>query len=332
MVSAGFLLLDNEVTVPGSTANLGGGFDTLGVAVQLYLRARIVDVRQDGGARLEVVSSRPVPRGVNAVERAFAAMAKQAKDSVPTVFAEIDSDIPLAAGLGSSAAATVAGLRLFERVTAPVSETALLAAATSLEGHADNAAPALFGGMTSVVETAEPGYQPLSDVPRTVHALRWEWPDDLRFVIATPFTGLATKKARAALPPTISRKDAVFNLQHVLSLVHALQNGEYDRLREALQDRWHQPARAALVPHLNAVLAIDDPDVLGAYLSGAGPSVAVVAHRDFARLERLLQATCEAAGTSVTVRTLAAHKIGQEGRERLEGREGWEGWEGKVTA
>jgi len=141
----------------------------------------------------------------------------------------------------------------------------------------------------------------------------------LRFVIATPFTGLATHTARAALPPTISRKDAVFNLQHVLSLVHALQNREYDRLREALQDRWHQPARAALVPHLNAVLTIDDPDVLGAYLSGAGPSVAVLAHRDFTRVERLLQATCEAAGTPVTVRTLAAHQDSRQSQERQEG-------------
>ena len=86
-----------------------------------------------------------------------------------------------------------------------------------------------------------------------------------------------TAKARAALSPTIARKDAVFNLQRVLSLVHALQHGEYDRLREALQDRWHQPARADLVPHLGAVLAIDDPDVLGAFLSGAGPSVALLA-------------------------------------------------------
>ena len=325
MVSAGFLLLDNEVTVPGSTANLGCGFDTLGVAVQLYLRARIVDVRHDGGARLEVVSSRPAPRGINAVERAFAAMAKRANASVPTVFAEVDSDIPLAAGLGSSAAATVAGLRIFERVAAPVSETALLAVATSLEGHADNAAPALFGGMTSVIETGEPGYDPLGDGPRTVHALRWEWPNDLRFVIATPFTGLATKRARAALPSTISREDAVFNLQHVLSLVHALQTGEYDRLHEALQDRWHQPARAALVPHLNAVLAIDDPDVLGAYLSGAGPSVAVLARRDFDRVERLLQATCEAAGTPVTVRTLAAHQdVRRNGQEVQDGRDGQE--------
>jgi homoserine kinase len=304
LVPAGFLLLaETEILVPGSTANLGGGFDTLGVAVQLYLRARIVDVRADDGARLEVVSSRPAVRGTNAVERAFAAIAKRATGAVPTVFAEIESDIPLAAGLGSSAAATVAGLRIFERVAEPVSDTMLLATATALEGHADNAAPALFGGMTSVVEGDRFG-----GAGGRVRALRWKWPDDLRFVIATPFTGLATAKARAALSPTIPRTDAVFNLQRVLSLVHALQHGEYDRLREALQDRWHQPARAALVPHLGAVLAIDDPDVLGAYLSGAGPSVAVLARRDFARVERLLQATCEAAGSPVTVRTLAAHQ------------------------
>jgi homoserine kinase len=152
-----------------------------------------------------------------------------------------------------------------------------------------------------------------------VQALRWEWPDDLRLIVATPFTGLATSKARAALAPAISRKDAVFNLQRVLSLVHALERRDYDRLREALRDRWHQPARAALVPHLTAVLAIDDPDVLGACLSGAGPSVAVFARRDFGRVERLLQSTCEAAGTPVTVRTFAAHRDGVEGQEGREG-------------
>jgi len=298
----------DEILVPGSTANLGGGFDTLGVAVQLYLRARVVDVRADGGARLEVVSSRPAVRGTNAVERAFAAIARQAKGPLPTVFAEIESDIPLAAGLGSSAAATVAGLRIFERVTGPLSDATLLATATALEGHADNAAPALFGGMTSVVERDPASHDGFTAAGESVRALRWEWPRDLRFVVATPFTGLATAKARAALSPTIARKDAVFNLQRVLSLVHALQHGEYDRLREALQDRWHQPARAELVPHLGAVLAIDDPDVLGAFLSGAGPSVAWLATRDFARVERLLQATCEAAGSPVTVRTLAAHQ------------------------
>jgi homoserine kinase len=136
-------------------------------------------------------------------------------------------------------------------------------------------------------------------------------------IVATPFTGLATSKARAALAPSVSRKDAVFNLQRVLSLVHALQHGEYERLRQAMQDRWHQPARAALVPHLGAVLAIDDPDVLGACLSGAGPSVAVLARRDFARVERLLQLTCEAAGSPVTVRTLAVHQSSNVMRDAM---------------
>jgi homoserine kinase len=203
----------------------------------------------------------------------------------------------MASGLGSSAAASVAGLRVFEQVAGPVPESTMLAVATSLEGHADNAAPALLGGLTSVVVDGA-----------DVQVLQWRWPDDLRLIVATPFVGLSTSKARAALAPTVSREDAIFNLQRVLSLVHALQHGEYDRLREALKDRWHQPARAALVPHLAAALAIDDPDVLGACLSGAGPSVAVLARRDIARVGRLLQSTCEAAGSPVTVRALAVHQ------------------------
>jgi homoserine kinase len=289
--------MDELIVVPGSVANLGGGFDTLGVAIQLYLRARIVDVSADGGGRLVVTRSDPPVKGQNAVERAFAAAARHASGPVPTVSVEIQSDIPMAAGLGSSAAATVAGIRVFEHVTSPLPAPTLLAIATSVEGHADNAAPALFGGLTSVVE-----------LDASPEALRWEWPADLRLIVATPATGLATSKARAVLDATIPRKDAIFNLQRVLSFVHALQHGEYDRLRDAMQDRWHQPARAALVPHLAAALAIDDPDVLGSCLSGAGPSVAVLARRDFARVERLLQATCEAAGAPVTVRTLAVHE------------------------
>jgi len=297
--------MNTEISVPGSVANLGGGFDTLGVAVQLYLRVRIVDVRPDGKGRLSVVTSHPPVTGENAVERAFSAIARQAERPVPSVSVEVESEIPMAAGLGSSAAASVAGLRVFERVVGPLPERTLLAVATSLEGHADNAAAALLGGMTSVVDGGDSSAGGAGVEPR---ALQWQWPDELRLIVATPFTGLATSTARAALAPTIARKDAVFNLQRVLSLVHTLQNGDYDRLREALQDRWHQPARSALVPHLAAVLALEDPDVLGACLSGAGPSVAVFARRDFARVERLLKATCEAAGSGVSVRTLAVHQ------------------------
>ncbi len=289
-----------EIVVPGSVANLGGGFDTLGVAVQVYLRARITDVRDDGGTRLIVARSIPPVSGPNAVEHAFDTIARQTGLRTPTVTVEIESDIPMAAGLGSSAAASVAGLRIFERVAGPMPDDVLLAAATAVEGHADNAAPALFGGLTSVIEVE--GRAPM--------ALRWTWPDDLRLVVATPAVGLATAKARAALADVLPRKDAIFNLQRVLSLVHALQNRDFDRLREAVRDRWHQPARAALVPLLAEVLAVEDPDVLGAFLSGAGPSVALMVRRDFGRLEQMLSSMYARQGLAVTVRTLDVHTAG----------------------
>jgi homoserine kinase len=292
------MTVGDQLAVPGSTANLGAGFDTLGLAVQLYLRVRVTEIRDDSGSRLEIVNSTPPVRGRNAVERAFAAMVQRTGRRTPTLFAEVESDIPMAAGLGSSAAATVAGVRLFERFTGPVEGQVSLGVAAALEGHADNAAPSLHGGLTSVVQRE--GRDPL--------VLKWQWPEEICIVAATPFTGLATAKARAALAPDIARRDAIFNLQRVLALVHALQTRDFGQLREAVGDRWHQPARAALVPHLSAVLAIEDADVLGAFLSGAGPTVAVLAQRNFARVERLLASACERAGVPVTVRTLAVHQ------------------------
>ena len=282
--------------MPGSVANLGGGFDTLGVAVHLYLRARIVDVTEGGGT-LRVVKSLPAVKGQNALERGYAAAARRTGRSAPTVTVEVESDIPMAAGLGSSAAATVAGIRIFERVTSLLTDEELLGTATEVEGHADNAAPALFGGLTSVME--RPGADPI--------AMRWSWPDDLRLVVATPAVGLATAKARAALSDTVVRRDAIFNLQRVLALVHALQSRNYDALREAVQDRWHQPARAALVPLLAEVLALEDADVHASFLSGAGPSVALLASRNLDRVSQLLKSMYERAGVAATVRVLTVH-------------------------
>jgi homoserine kinase len=284
--------------VPGSVANLGGGFDTLGVAVELYLRARIVDVSATGPGTLTVLTSTPPVKGQNALERGYAVVARRTGRRTPTVTVEVESAIPMAAGLGSSAAATVAGIRIFEQVTGPLSEEELLGAATEVEGHADNAAPALFGGLTSVVQCSDA--DPI--------ALRWDWPDDLRLVVATPSVGLATAKARAALPGTLSQKDAIYNLQRVLALVHALQSRRYDQLNEAVRDRWHQPARAALVPLLTEVLAINDPDVHGSFLSGAGPSVALLASRNADRVSQLLKSMYDRAGVATTVRVLGVHR------------------------
>ena len=314
--------LAGELVVPGSVANLGGGFDTLGVAVRLFLRVRIVDIRADGGTKLVVVKSTPPVKGANAVELAFSVIAERTGWKAPTVFVEVESDIPMAAGLGSSAAATVAGLRVFERVTRPIADATLLGAAAAVEGHADNAAPALFGGLTSVVERA--GDDPV--------ALRWTWPDDLQIVVATPAVGLATAKARAALADTLPRRDAIFNLQRVLWLVHALQHRDFDRLREAVQDRWHQSARASLVPLLNEALGVRDPDVLGAFLSGAGPSVALLARGNIAHVERLLATMYERAGVAATVRVLGVHQPSLPGGAGVVGTPGLEATADQVAS
>jgi len=289
-------------------ANLGGGFDTLGVAVELYLRARIVDVRDDGGTRLVVSRSVPAVSGGNAVEHAYEIAAQRTGKRAPTVSVDVTSEIPMAAGLGSSAAATVAGIRIFEQVTGVLSDSDLLAAATQAEGHADNAAPALFGGLNSVVEVE--GGAP--------YALRWAWPEDLRLIVATPDVGLATAKARAALPREVPRGDAIFNLQRVLALVHALQRGQYDRLREAVKDRLHQSARSSLVPLLREALALEDAGVLGAFLSGAGPSVALMAMTEAApAASARLTSMYERAGITATVRTL---RVDEQGSRVLESR------------
>ena len=287
-------VVGEEIVVPGSVANLGGGFDTLGVAVELYLRARIVDVRDDGETKLVVARSTPAISGRNAVERAFDIAVQRTGRRGPSVTIEVTSEIPMAAGLGSSAAASVAGLRVFERVTGALGDSELLGFATQAEGHADNAAPALFGGLNSVIEVE--GALP--------YALRWSWPQDLRLVVATPVVGLATAKARAALPREVPRGDAIFNMQRVLALVHALQKGHYDRLREAVKDRLHQTARSSLVPLLRDALALEDPDMLGAFLSGAGPSVALLTRGDATHVARRLSSMYERAGVDATVRTL----------------------------
>ena len=179
----------------------------------------------------------------------------------------VASDIPVAAGLGSSAAASIAGVRLYEAARGiPLDMADMLELATALEGHPDNAAASLLGGITLSCETE-----------RGVLARSWRWPDAIRFVVATPDVGLETRHARAVLPAAVPLGDAISNLQRALLLVRALETGDYGDIREALRDRWHQPARSALVPALSECLAIDHPAVLGVCLSGAGPSVLALA-------------------------------------------------------
>jgi homoserine kinase len=209
----------------------------------------------------------------------------------------VESDIPIRAGLGSSAAATVAGMKLYEAVTSPRDPGDLMAIATDVEGHPDNAAAALHGGLTLSCQ---------QDDGRVLTSA-WPCPPDLRFVVATPDAELETAFARTVVPQTIPLRDAIFNLQRALLFVRALETGEYRWLREALRDRWHQPARAQYVPGLAEALALDHPAVLGVCLSGAGPSIAVLATDDAESAAAALRDIYVRIGLPCTIRTLSAH-------------------------
>jgi homoserine kinase len=256
-----------EIVVPATIGNLGSGFDALSAALQLYLRLRILDVDPAAPDRLVTEFAGAPPPGANGIEHAYTLARARAGVTAPGVRILVSTEIPIRAGLGSSAAAAVAGLRLYQSLTGALSEEDMLSLGCECEGHPDNVAACLLGGLT-ISCLHEDG---------RVTARSSPWPDRLRFVIATPDTSLATKDARAVLPQDVPLDDAVFNLQRALLLVRALDDERYDDLREAFRDRWHQLARSALVPGLREALAIDHPAILGVCLSGSGPSVAAVA-------------------------------------------------------
>jgi len=287
-----------EITVPASIANLGPGFDTLAVAVRLYLRLRVVDAPSDGKGTLEFrFLQGPLP-GENYIERAFLRWAGASRKDRPSLLLEVDSEIPLQAGLGSSAAATVAGLKLFEAVYGERAPQELLQSACELEGHPDNACAALLGGLTGSCRHDD-GH---------VSAVRFRWPAELRFVVVTPEVRLKTSEARRVLPVGLGRDDAVYNLQRVVMLLYGIQSGEYRNLREAMRDRWHQPYREALVPGLHEALELEHPDLLGVCLAGAGPSIVAIAQRNFEEIRELLTRAHRRLGLAFTARILSVHE------------------------
>lgn len=285
-----------EISVPASIANLGSGFDTLAVAVQLYLRLRVKTLEEDG-SRLQFRFIDQKLQGENYIERAYQFLARQAPRPLPSLDVEVRTEIPMRSGLGSSAAATVAGIRLFDDVAGPLSTNQMLNVATALEGHPDNVAAALLGGMTSSCE--------LPDGSAT--AVQFRWPEALQCIVLTPEFGLATSSARQVLPSHVTRNDAVYNLQRVVLLVNSLQHENYSLLREALQDRLHQPYRQSLVPGLEELLHLEHPDLLGICLSGAGPSVVGFAQTNVTAVAGVMERVYARTGLKCYVRVLKAH-------------------------
>ena len=241
------------VKVPGSSANLGPGFDVLAAALSLHLELEVVET-----GSFAVVTDLDVPADrSNLIVRAFERL--HPADGFEF---RISSKIPLSGGVGGSAAAVVAGLmaadHLFEL------DADLLALATELEGHPDNAAATLEGGF--VVCDGE-----------SVH--RFDPPLGLEAILVVPDETALTTEARAALPDSVPRADAVFNVAHASMLILGLCTADWELIGEGLRDRLHQPYRARLYPR-SAELLERAPELgaLGATISGAGPSVLVWAH------------------------------------------------------
>ncbi len=285
-----------EVSVPASIANLGPGFDTLAVSVNLYLNLRVQVVEGDGATDFRFVDQEL--RGENYIERAYRFLARQSGTPLPSVRVEVASEIPMRAGLGSSAAATVAGLRLYQALAGELPKQALLNAACALEGHPDNVAAALLGGLTASCQLPD----------GSTYAASFRWPPTLRFIVLTPEYSLATSESRGVLPGYIPRGDAIFNLQRLALLLQSLQSGDFSLLKQALNDRLHQPFRKKLVPGLEQALGLEHEDLLGVCLSGAGPSIVGLAERNVDSIEALLRRCYEPLGIPFTIRTLTVHE------------------------
>jgi homoserine kinase len=253
-----------RVRVPASSANLGPGFDALALALGLYLSCTLRASQRGLRITASGADSAEIPGDAsNLVWKTFVKLAGEAAGS--NFELEITNEIPLGKGLGSSAAAIVAGLALADAWTgANRGRQRLLEIATGLEGHPDNVSAAVLGGLVVSCQ---------ADDGRVLTA-SCAIPAGVQIVLVVPDLRLSTEAARAALPQQYPRRDAVFNVQRATLFVAALQSGRTDLLAEAMRDRIHQPYRAPLIPGFAEAMRLDNvPGLLGVALSGAGPSI-----------------------------------------------------------
>lgn len=292
-----------RICVPCSTSNLGPGFDSLGLALALCLDVEVHPSAERAVTRHGDALFAAVPDEDDLFLRALARRRASRGYADAPFTAALHSAIPTGRGLGSSAAAVVAGVMAADALAGrPHDPIDVLRAATDIEGHPDNAAPAILGGLCCAV------------VDRDVHAACIAGLADVRAVVASPEGAFPTKASRGALPATIDHKAATASLGRAVFLSHALRDGRTDALSWAFQDAFHQPYRAPLLPGLaEAIAAAHAAGAIGAFLSGAGSSSIALVRDEPARVDRVstaMRAAYEAAGTPVTMRSLAVHSRG----------------------
>ena len=266
------------VRVPATTANLGPGFDSFGMALPIYNEITIEETVMPGtGIEISVLSKRQDDIDVmsiptdkeNIVYKAVELLYNSVGQTPSELKITINSDIPITRGLGSSSSVIVGGLLAAnELLGRPADETALLSIAAEIEGHPDNITPAIVGG-TVIASLEDDG---------SVIYRKLDWPEEWKIMVCVPDYELSTEIARSVIPAEIPLKDAIFNAKRCAMFVQAVNTKDDELMKLALQDKIHQPYRMKLVPGLSEIMQNlkHEPDVLGCVLSGAGPSVLVI--------------------------------------------------------
>ena len=258
-----------KLQIPATSANLGAGFDALGLALEFY---NIVEMEESDTIEISSADETSVPTDENNL------IYQSVRDVYQICGKKLDglkmvqtNTIPMTRGLGSSSACIVAGLMGANTLLGnPLGTDDLVDLAAQIEGHPDNTAPALLGGIVTAVFDG-----------RRVHWVKQEVYTKLRFVAMIPDFELKTEKARACLPTEIAHKDAVYNLSRAALFSASLLTGKFENLRTAVHDKLHQPYRMALIPHAREVFDIAYAHgAYAVYISGAGPTIMAIADEE----------------------------------------------------
>ncbi|MEO8355465.1 MAG: homoserine kinase [Chloroflexota bacterium] len=288
------------IKVPATSANLGPGFDALGLALDLWNESTfeladdfIVYVKGEGQGKLS-------PGRNNLIFRAAQTLAKRVGKELPPLNVRCINHIPLGSGLGSSAAATLTGLLAANALTeSALSDVEILILATEIEGHSDNVAPALMGGL--VVSTLNDGKVIARKLPIA----------PIHITVIVPDFHFPTREARNSLPKQVGLKDAVHNISRALLLTEALRTGDLGLLGEAMTDRLHQQYRIPLIPGAEQAINAMKADGAAVALSGAGPSLIAFAQTE-SSLGSAAKRAFEQAGLSARIFHLGVSSRGAE--------------------
>lgn len=275
-----------RLRAPATSANLGPGFDCLGLALDLWNEVEVECLAGEGGVDIQLegegASQLPADESHLLVRVALESLRQHGVSRWPRLRLSCLNRLPLARGLGSSAATRVLGIMLAQRLRGcPPNPDEVFAEASRHEGHPDNVAAAVFGGLTCSLEEPDGSFC----------ALSWPIHSCWRVVVAIPHFPLETERSRGAVPTHLPRADAVFNLARQPWLLRGLSEGRPDWVARGCEDRWHQSQRAEFIPGMAGVFrAAREAGACAAYLSGAGPTLAAFVDEREASPERVLQA------------------------------------------